>query len=89
VDLKQFITKYNWLISIILATVVGPAVSYLQTSDLISWQGLVAAVLTGITNYFTTEKGRDQGQLEGAAVARSQTLPAAPAEAKPGDPYNF
>ena len=66
---REFITQYNWLISIILAAVVGPAVSYLQTHDLVSWQGLGAAVLTGLTNYFTTAKAQDQGQIEGAAVA--------------------
>jgi hypothetical protein len=85
---KTAVTKYNWAFSLGLDILVNIGF-YFKTGDAFTLEGLVSAIIAGAYTWYTSEKARDQGQLEGAAVARSQTLPAAPTEAKPGDPYNF
>jgi hypothetical protein len=87
VSVKQFFVKYNLWISIALGAIVGPLLTYIYSGQVFTWRGMIGAVIAGAVKYYATEMARDQGQLEGAAVAQRQAQP--PADPATGDPYNF
>jgi hypothetical protein len=89
VSVKQFFVKYNLWISIALGAIVGPLLTYIYSGQVFTWRGMIGAVIAGAVKYYATEMARDQGQLEGAAVAKGSTAAGSGPEAKPGDPYNF
>lgn len=67
---NEILTKYNLLISVILAALIAAA-DYLSTNSTgFTWPGLLSAVVVAVVNFYTTRQGKEQGKVEGAQAAQ-------------------
>jgi hypothetical protein len=76
--LQEILTRYSLLISFLLGAVVGPGASYFQSGQLLTWQGLGAAVIAGVVSWSTTHLGKRQGRVEGFIQGVTVTAPGGP-----------